>query len=230
MAQNHLDACPSVVSGLSEDCSCDKEVEHYIKLAKISFGLFIFEFFGGLFSGSMALMADAFHVLADGTENIINVVVSKLSKKSDGEKRIRKVGGVISGWLLLLMGIWIVYEGWERFISPHKVGWYMTLVAFAGLCVNVFQKWLHDKALTEHRNTQHFWQSWHLWQDIAASVMVVVGGLFMLSSSNLYWIDGILSMAIGLLIVVIVGAKLLGFELHSHDHEHKHGDKCDHRH
>lgn len=230
MAQNHLDACPSIASGLSKDCSCEKEVAHYVKLAKISFGLFIFELFGGLFSGSMALVADAFHVLADWIENIINVVVSRLAKKSDREKHIRKIGGVISGWLLLFMGVWITHEGWERFLSPHKVEWYMTLVASAGLCVNVYQKWLHEQALAEHRNTQHFWQSWHLWQDIIASVMVIVGGLFMLSSSNLYWIDGILSMGIGVLIVVIVGAKLFGFELHSHDHKHKHRDECDNKH
>ena len=222
MAQHHLDTCPSLHSGIGSDCTCAKEVSHYLRLAKISFGLFVFEIVGGFFSGSMALISDAVHVLADGTENMINVIVSRLSRKSENENTIRKIGGLISGWLLLLMGLWIIWEGWERYQNPHPVEWYMTLVAIIGLCVNVRQKWIHSKALPEHRNTQHFWQSWHLWQDIAASVAVIIGGLFMLSSNDLYWIDGVLSIAIGLLIVIIVGARLLGVSLHTHDHTHHH--------
>ena len=205
-----------------EDCTCAQEVRHYIQLAKISFGLFLFEIIGGIFSGSMALISDAVHVLTDGIENIINIVVSHLSRKSINENMIREAGGIISGLLLLSMGIWIIWEGWERYNNPQHVEWYMTIIAMVGLCVNIFQKWLHGKALPEHRNTQHFWQSWHLWQDIASSIAVIIGGLFMLSSNDLYWIDGILSIAIGLLIVVIVSARLLGISLHSHDHTHKH--------
>lgn len=230
--QFHLNNCPSNTTGLSENCSCEAEVRHYLNLAKWSFGLFIFEIVGGLLSGSMALISDAVHVLADGTENVINIVVSQLSRKSNNEERIRKIGGLISGLLLFAMGVWIIYEGLERFISPHHIEWYMTLVAIAGLGANLRMQWLHKNALPEHRNIQHFWQDKHLWSDIGASIAVIIGGIFMLLSQNLYWIDGALSIAIGLLIVTMTSAKLLGFEVHSHKHQHAHTEhnKCDHEH
>ena len=226
----HLTKCPSNSTGLSEDCSCDREVSHYLNLAKWSFGLFVFELVGGLFSNSMALISDAFHVLADGTENMINVFVSRLSRTKRDEERVRKIGGAISGYLLLFMGALIVYEGWERLVEPHEVRWYMTFIAIVGLGVNLRQRWIHNQALPEHKNNQHFWQDRHLWSDILASIAVIIGGLIMLVSDGLYWIDGALSIAIGIWIVFLTGAKLFGFELHSHSHDHNDGHKCDHKH
>lgn len=236
MTQNHLNACPSLASGEPEDCSCNKEQQHYLRLAKISFGLFAFEFFGGLFSGSMALMSDALHVLMDGTENIISVIVSRLARKGVDEKKIRGIGAKVSAFLLFFIAGSIVYEGYERIITPHKVEWYMVIIATVGLGVNLWQRKLHQGALHEHRNVTHFWQDIHLLSDISTSVAVIVGGLIMLITGKWYWIDGVLSVGIGILIMTFTGARFMGGELHSHDHgahdhtEHKHGAKCSHRH
>ena len=228
MTQDHLDACPSLASGLSDDCSCEKEVGHYLKLAKWSFGLFLFEGVGGLLSGSIALISDSLHVLLDGTENIVSAIVSKLSREHKNEKKMRTIGGRVSAILLLVAGGVIVHEGWERVITPHEVEWYMTVIATIGLCVNILQMYLHQGVAKEHRNQTHFWQSRHLWSDISASIAVIVGGLIMSVSGGLYWIDGVLSIGIGILIMTLTGLKLLGVEFHSHSHEH--GHKCDHGH
>lgn len=228
MAHNHLDACPSVASGLSKDCSCDKEVIHYLKLAKISFGLFLFELIGGLFSGSMALVSDSFHVLLDGTENIVSAIVSKLSRKHENEKKMRMIGGRVSAVLLLVAGGVIVHEGWERVITPHEVEWYMAVIATGGLLVNILQMYIHQGVAKEHMNQTHFWQSRHLWSDISASIAVIVGGLIMNVSGGLYWIDGVLAVGVGILIMTLTGLRLLGVEVHSHIHEH--GSECGHKH
>ena len=59
-------------------------------LARWSFGLFVFEFAGGWFANSLALMSDAFHVLFDGMENILSVFVARMSRESErNEERIR---------------------------------------------------------------------------------------------------------------------------------------------
>lgn len=222
---NHLEACPSVISGAPKDCSCEKEVRHYLRLAKLSFSLFVFELLGGIFSGSMALVSDALHVLLDGTENIVSAIVSRLSLKGYDEKFVRDFGGKISALLLLFAGGGIIYEGFERMLNPHEVEWYMVLVAIIGLAVNLWQKSLHNEALEEHRNQTHFWQDRHLISDISASAAVVVGGLIMFFTEGLYWIDGVLSVGIGALIVFFTIAKLFGFELHKHDHAHTCGEK-----
>ncbi len=218
----HLDSCPANNSGNSEDCSCDYEQQHYLKLAKISFWLFLFEELGGWLSGSMALMSDGLHVLMDGTENMISVLVSRLVRKGAGEKRVRSVGAKVSAGLLFFIACMIAYEGYERIITPHQVEWYMVVVATIGLGVNLWQRKLHQGALHEHRNITHFWQDLHLLSDIATSVVVIIGGLVMLISGKHYWIDGVLSLGIGCLIMIFTGAKMFGFELHSHEHDHHH--------
>lgn len=220
--QFHLNKCPSNTTGLTKDCSCETEVEHYLNLAKWSFGLFVFEFLGGLFSFSLALISDACHVLADGAENMINVAVSRLSRKNGNEEYVRKVGGIISGWLLFFMGTLIVHEGWERMLAPHEVKEYMVIFAIIGLGVNLRQKWLHNQSLPEHRNRQYFWQNLHLWSDVAASVAVIFGGLIMLISKGWYWLDGALSIAIGGWIITITAMRLFGKNVHRCDEDHRH--------
>lgn len=230
MAANHLGACPSLTTGIEDNCSCKREEEHYFILAKWSFGLFVFELVGGKFSGSLALMSDAVHVLIDGTENLVSAIVSRLARQGDEkEQRVRNVGGTISALLLLSAAGWIIHEGIEHISNPHKVEWYMTFLASIGLGVNLWQKKLHDGAPTEHRNQTHFWQDWHLLSDISASTVVILGGVIMLVAEKWYWIDGVLSVLIGVLIMVLVSAKLLGFDFHGHNHDHL-NEHCNHDH
>ena len=228
MEQHHLAACPSLTSGILADCSCDYEQKHYLNLAKISFWIFLLELVGGRVSGSMALVADAFHVLMDGPANMISVFVSRLSRKGADEKKIRSTGAKVSAGLLFFIACMIAYEGYERIITPHHVEWYMVVVATIGLGANLWQRKLHQGALHEHRNITHFWQDLHLLSDITTSGIVILGGLIMLISGKWYWIDGVLSLGIGLLIMTFAGAKGLGFELHSHTHHHEHGKGCHH--
>lgn len=230
METNHLRACPARITGAEENCSCGEEEVHYLTLAKWSGGLFLFEFIGGWNSGSLALMSDALHVLIDGGENLVSVIVSRFARRGD-EEHVRKIGGLISAGLLLLAATGIIHEGTERLSAPHKIEWYMTIIAIIGLGVNIQQRKLHDNVSKEHRNDTHFWQNWHLISDSVASVVVIVGGIIMLATEQYYWIDGALSILIGIFIMVLVCAKLLGFDLHRHDHEHarKHYD-CDHDH
>jgi len=225
----HLDKCPSRETGSEIDCSCNQEKKHYLKLAGISFALFLGEFFGGLLSGSMALMSDSFHVLMDGTENMISVLVSRMARKGIDEQMVRSIGAKVSAALLFIIASSIVYEGYHRFLLPHKVEWYMVLIAIVGLVGNLIQRKIHQGALREHRNVTHFWQDMHLLSDIATSGVVIIGGLIMLITGGFYWIDGLLSVGIGLLIMTFTGARFVGVELHSHDgHEHKHDEGCDH--
>lgn len=233
----HLEKCPSKKTGMELDCSCDKEVTHYLTLAMWSLWLFVFEFIGGIVSGSMALVSDAFHVLMDGTENMISVLVSRMARKGADEKKIRGIGAKVSAVLLFFIAGSIVYEGYHRFLSPHKVEGYMVVIATVGLLVNLWQRKIHQGALHEHRNVTHFWQDMHLLSDITTSVAVIIGGLIMLVTDGYYWIDGLLSINIGVLIMIFTGARFLGVELHSHSHEghdpsddHPGHDCCKHKH
>ncbi len=221
---NHIIGCPAYHSDNISDCSCSQEQKHYLKLAGISFALFVIQFVGGLLSGSLALMSDALHVLLDGMENIISVTVSRLVQKGKSEKSVRRVGAKLSALLLLTMSMWILYEGFERLLHPQKVEGYMILVAAFGLAVNLWQYRPHHNALPEHKNITHFWQDKHLLSDTATSFAVVLAGIVMTATGGYYWLDGAISIAVGLLIAIYTLAKLFGRELHAHDCGHAHHD------
>lgn len=225
MEKNHLSACPALGNGVNRDCSCDAEENHYLTLAKWSFGLFAFEIVAGRLSGSLALMSDAVHVVVDGTENFVSVIVSRSARQGD-EARVRKTGAMISAVLLLFASVWIMYEGVERLTTPHEVSGYMVIFAIIGLVVNLWQKKIHREAPAEHRNITHVWQDWHLISDISTSVAVIIGGFIMLLADGLYWIDGLLSFGIGAWIAFFTLAKMLHFDFHSHPHAHDGKSDC----
>lgn len=215
MEKNHLSACPALGNGAAEDCSCVAEENRYLTLAKGSFILFAFEFVAGWFSGSLALRSDAVHVVVDGTENFVSVIVSRYARKGD-EARVRKTGAMISAVLLLFASAWIMYEGVERLTAPHEVSGYMVICAIIGLVVNIRLRKIHLEAPSEHRNITHAWQDWHLLSDISTSVAVIIGGFIMLLADGLYWIDGLLSFGIGAWIAFFTLARMLHLDLHAH--------------
>lgn len=219
--QAHLDKCPYRESGNPKDCSCEDEVAHYTTLAKYSLGLFLFEIIGGIFSGSLALISDALHVLFDSIENIISIAVSRMSRVSANEKMVREVAGKISAILLMIGGFIVAIEGYDRINNPHEInGWIMLFFTTVGLGVNVRQLYLHRNARDEHRNITHFWQDKHLISDTATSVAVLIGGIIILISEDWAWLDGALSLAIGILIILFTIAKFCGLNIHTHDHKH----------
>ena len=64
-----------------------------------------------------------------------------------------------------------------------------------------------------------------IWRDVDKDPSVravIIGGAIMLATSEIYWIDGILSIGIGALILVFTGARILGIELHAHENGHCH--------
>ena len=217
MESGHLNACRYAATGNPADCKCASEERHYLRLAKWSFWLFVFEFLGGLFSHSLALLSDALHVLLDGSENIVSAVVSRLARKGKNEERIRSIGGLVSGCLLLVIAGVIIREGWERSHEPQEVSGWMLLVAVIGLGINLWQRKIHQEAPDEHRNVTHFWQDWHLLSDIATSGVVIVGGILMITL-GWYWLDGILSIAIGGWIAILTVLRLSGVEIYAHHH------------
>jgi cobalt-zinc-cadmium efflux system protein len=221
--RHHLASCPATIGGGT--CSCEQEMRHYLRLARWSFGLCIFELVGALLSGSVALASDAVHVLLDGAENILSASVSWLARSYGHEAQMRRVGGKISAVLLLVAAWGILHEGWDRIQSPREVEWQVIPFAFLGLLVTLYQKLAHDVVPGEHRNLTHLWQDRHLRSDIAGQAAVLIGGSIMTYVQGWYWIDGVLSMAIGLLIMLFVVSRLLGLDVHSHghgDHHHPH--------
>ncbi|HET6630690.1 MAG TPA: cation diffusion facilitator family transporter [Woeseiaceae bacterium] len=116
-----------------------------VRLALVLTALFmVVEVAGGLLSGSLALLADAGHMLTDTMALLLAAVAFRVSarpadaKRSFGYHRFQILAAFVNGLTLLLIVGWIVFEALQRFMDPPAVaGGLMLAVAAAGLLVNI---------------------------------------------------------------------------------------------
>ena len=163
------------------------------------------EAIGGVLSGSLALLADAGHMLTDVAALGLSVFAIRLSrrppstKRTFGYVRLEILAALVNGAALLVIAGLIIIEAWERFTVPVVVdGGLMLAVATLGLVVNlVGARLLHDHA---HENLNVRGAYLHVLGDILGSVGAIAAGVVILSTG---WtpIDPIVSIAIALLIL-----------------------------
>jgi cobalt-zinc-cadmium efflux system protein len=198
MPNGHIDACPHLTTGI---CTCKKESDRYQRLSLLSFSLFLIETAGALFTGSLALLSDAFHTLFDGAENILSAFIAHKARFTGNEVRLRRIGGTISAILIFVISWFILDEAFDRLdSSDHLVTGWAVPFAFVALGINWFQLKVHEEAPDEHRNVTHTWQRLHIVTDIGASVAALFGTV--LASVGIPLADTFIS--IGIVIVIWV--------------------------
>ncbi len=164
----------------------------------------IIEVIGGLLSGSMALLADAGHMLSDVIALGAAVWVSQAmrspatKKKSYGFGRLEVISGLINGLVLWGIVIWIVIEAVGRFIEPQPIsGTIMLPVAVAGLLANLASAWI---LFSERDSNLNYKQAYlHLMSDAAGSIGAIIAGVA-LFFGDWFWLDTLVSIIIGLFI------------------------------
>jgi cobalt-zinc-cadmium efflux system protein len=99
---------------------------------------------GGVLSGSLSLAADALHNLSDAGSLLVAFVARRIGRRPPdkvqtfGYRRVELVGALINATTLLLIGLYLVYEAFMRFVEPEEVaGWIVVVVAGVALVVDV---------------------------------------------------------------------------------------------
>ena len=158
------------------------------------------EFIGGIISGSLALLSDALHNLNDTTSLGISLVARKISKKEAnrdktfGYKRAEIIGAFINLITLVIIALFLIKEGVERFYNPQPIdGMVMFIVAIIGLLGNVITAILLYRDSTENLNLRSAYI--HILSDAFSSVGVIIAGILILWY-QLYIIDTILTLII----------------------------------
>jgi len=178
--------------------------------------LFIFyiliEFIGAYLSSSLALLADAGHMIIDSSAIILGIFALMISqikptnKNSYGYLRAEIIGALINGFILFGLSAFILYNAVKRFENPPSIkGNIMTFVAFGGLLINIIGLFLLHSSKDKNLNVKGVWL--HILSDTLGSLVAFFGAIFIwLFGWNL--IDPILS--IFLSIFILIGAlKLL---------------------
>src|SRR5436853_2963917 len=163
------------------------------------------EAFGGWWTGSLALLADAGHMLADVVALALALMALWFSArpatpgKTFGYYRLEILAALINGVGLVLIALFIFYEAYLRWAAPPVVrSLPMTIVAAGGLAVNLTCARLlhHDREID--LNVRGAWL--HIISDALGSVGAIIAGV-VITLSGWYAIDPLISVFIGLLIV-----------------------------
>lgn len=163
------------------------------------------EVVGGILSNSLSLLSDALHNLSDTASLGISLGARKISRwdpdqdKTFGYNRAEIVGAFINLVTLVLVGLYLIYEGILRFIHPEPVnGLVMLIVAAVGLVGNFATIGLLYKSSKGSLNIKSSFI--HMLSDGLSSIGVVIGG-FLIMYYHLYIVDTVLTILIALYIL-----------------------------
>jgi len=163
------------------------------------------ETFGGWWTGSLALLADAGHMFADVAALTLALMAvwfgarPATPRKTFGYYRLEILAALINGAALILVSFLILYEAYQRWASPPLVrSTAMMAVAAGGLLVNLGCAWLLHRDRKEDLNVRGAWL--HVIGDALGSVGAIIAGALM-SAFGWYAADPLFSAIIALLIV-----------------------------
>lgn len=177
-----------------------------VVIALILTGTFmIVEVIGGILAGSLALLADAGHMLTDTMALALAAVAFHVSRRpadsrrTFGYQRFQILAAFVNGLSLLVIVGWILVEAVRRFISPHEVlGQTMLIVASAGLVVNIVAFVVLHGGDRENLNIRA--AALHVAGDMLGSVAAIVAAIIIIYTGWLA-VDPLLSIAVAFLIL-----------------------------
>ena len=169
-------------------------------------GYMLAEVAGGILSGSLALLADAGHMLTDAASIGLALLAMHFAerppsaRRTFGYRRIEILAALLNALTLWLIAAWVIVEAWHRFRDvPDVDGGLMLSIGAVGLGVNVLAAWILRRSAEDSVNVEGAFR--HVMADLLGSVGVVVSGVLVWAFG---WTlaDPILSVVIGVLILL----------------------------
>ena len=160
---------------------------------------------GGWLTNSLALIADAGHMLTDVAALSLTLGAiwfgarPATAKKTFGYYRLEILAAFVNGIALVLLSIWVIYEAVMRRQAPPDVnGIQLTFIAGGGLIVNIVAaKLLH----ADHKHDLNMRGAWlHVMGDLLGSVTACLAGVLIVTRGWL-WADPLCSVMISLIII-----------------------------
>lgn len=167
--------------------------------------LFVFKYWAGFVTGSLALMADAWHTLSDSLSSIIVLVSAKISSMPPdkehpfGHGRAELIAAIIIGVILGLIGFEFARDSISRLANHESVVfgnfaiWVTAISVFVKESLAQFSFWASRKT----GNPSLKADGWHHRSDAISSLIILVG---IFAGSYFWWIDGVLGLIVSLLL------------------------------
>lgn len=163
------------------------------------------EVVGGLWTGSLALLADAGHMLTDVAGLALALLAIWFAEKpatperTYGYYRFEILAALTNAVVLIGISLYILYEAYERFKNPPEVqSAGMLIIAAVGLVINIFGMYILRFGSKESLNMKGAY--FEVLSDMLTSIGVIIAGIIMLTT-GWYYADPLISAGIGLFIL-----------------------------
>ena len=164
----------------------------------------LFEFIGGFFTGSVAIVSDAVHDIGDATSIGISYFLEKKSKKKPDEHytygyaRYSVIGSVVTTLILLIGSVLVVYNAILRIIDPTPINYNgMIIFAIVGAAVNFLAALFTREGDSLNQKAVNL----HMLEDVLGWVVVLVGAIVM-RFTDFYIIDPLMSIGVAIFILI----------------------------
>ena len=164
----------------------------------------VFEFIGGVFTGSVAIISDAVHDLGDAASIGISYFLEKKSKRQPDEKytygyaRYSVIGGVLTTMILLFGSVVVIFNALNRIAKPTEINYDgMIIFAVIGACVNFGAAFFTRDGDSLNQKAVYL----HMLEDVLGWVVVLVGAIVM-RFTDFALIDPIMSIGVAVFILI----------------------------
>ena len=181
------------------------KVEKNIFIALIlNLSFAIFEFFGGIFTNSVAILSDSIHDLGDALSIGISYFLEKKSKKKADNKytygyvRYSVLGGVITTTILLVGSILVIIGAIKRLFNPVDVNYSgMIIFAVIGVVLNFIAAYVTRDGDSINQKSVNL----HMLEDVLGWIVVLIGAIIM-NFTDIKILDSIMSIGVAIFILI----------------------------
>ncbi len=170
----------------------------------LNFAFSIFEFIGGIFTGSVAIISDAVHDMGDAASIGFSYFLERKSRKQPdnsytyGYLRFSVLGGFITTFILLFGSIAVTYNAILRIINPTEINYTgMIIFAVIGALVNLCAAYFTREGDSINQKAVNL----HMLEDMLGWIVVLIGAVVM-KFTDFKIIDPILSIAVAIFIFI----------------------------
>ena len=164
----------------------------------------IFEFVGGFFTGSVAIVSDAVHDIGDAASIGVSYFLEKKSKQKPDEHytygytRYSVIGSVITTLILLVGSVLVVYNAVVRIFNPTPINYDgMIVFAIIGAAVNILAAFVTREGDSLNQKAVNL----HMLEDVLGWIVVLVGAVIM-RFTDISIIDPLMSIGVAVFIFI----------------------------
>lgn len=170
----------------------------------LNFSFAIFEFIGGMFTNSIAIISDSVHDIGDAISIGISYFLEKKSKKEPdnmytyGYSRYSVLGATLTTVILLLGSFLVIYNSIKRLINPVEINYNgMIILALFGVIINLLAAYFTSKGHSLNQKSVNL----HMLEDVLGWIVVLVGAVIM-RFTDISILDPIMSIGVSIFILI----------------------------